>query len=140
MLGCALKWSLCMRRCAIPAFSFKSYAHHMLILAACLPAAHMVMPPLLCFTGAIYPEEGPLNKPAGRRVAKFGPIKSWSLAPPTSAAAAAGPVIRLTTQVGCYILSRPLPAYKKVWAELLAQATLASEVMQVGLAGGLGAV
>ena len=80
--------------------------------------------------GAIYPEEGPLNKPLGRSVSSFGPIKSWSLAPATGAAA--GPVIRLTSQLGCYTLSRPLPAYKKVWAELQAQANLTVEVMQVG--------
>ena len=55
------------------------------------------------------------------------------MAPPSGASsAAAGCTIRLTTQLGCYVLSRPLPAYKKVWAELQAQAALASEVMQVG--------
>ncbi|KAI8469978.1 MAG: hypothetical protein J3K34DRAFT_268835 [Monoraphidium minutum] len=78
-------------------------------------------------TGAIYPEEGEVKKPAGRSVASFGPIKSWTLTPPSGAAT--GPVIRVTTQLGCYVLSRPLPAYKKVWTELSAQATLTAEVM-----------
>ena len=77
----------------------------------------------------MYPESGPLDKQLGRRASDFGPVKAWSLAPPTGTASA--PVIRLTTQLGCYILSRPLPAYKKVWGTLQAQAALTVEVMQV---------
>jgi hypothetical protein len=81
--------------------------------------------------GAVYAEEGALVKANGRRVERIGPIKAWSMTPATGAAAAAGPAIRITTSMGCYTLSRPLAAYKKLWAELQAQAALTAEVMQV---------
>jgi hypothetical protein len=57
------------------------------------------------------------------------------MVPPPANNASAGITIRLTTQLGCYLLSRPLPAYKKVWAELQAQSALTCEVMQVGPVG-----
>lgn len=81
----------------------------------------------LFVTGAVYPEEGAVNRPDGRRVEKFGPVKGWTMTPPSRAAPA--PTIKLTTALGCYVLSRPLPAYKRVWAELTAQVNLASEVL-----------
>jgi hypothetical protein len=79
--------------------------------------------------GAIYPEAGALNKPDGRRVEEFGPVKNWSMTPPGPKDAAAGCTVRLTTQLGCYLLSRPAAAYKKVWAELQFQANLTAEIL-----------
>jgi hypothetical protein len=101
-----------------------------------LPAPNLPSPsarptfPLSCTTGAVYAEEGSLNKADGRRVERIGPLKNWSMTPATGNATT-GPIIRITTQMGCYLLSRPLPAYKKVWAELQAQAALTSEIMLV---------
>lgn len=51
------------------------------------------------------------------------------MTPPTAAAPAC--TIKLTTALGCYVVSRPATAYKKVWAELQAQVALTAEVMQV---------
>lgn len=51
------------------------------------------------------------------------------MTPPSSGQPAA--TIKVTTSSGCYVLSRPLPAYKKLWAEVVFQSNLVSEVLAV---------
>jgi hypothetical protein len=77
----------------------------------------------LFLTGVVYPREGAADKATGRRVARLGPLKAFSV--DLSGAAAA---VVLATGAATYVAGRPAAAYKKHFAHLSEQADLAHEV------------
>ncbi|KAF8055388.1 MET1B [Scenedesmus sp. PABB004] len=80
----------------------------------------------LKITGAIYPDEGPLNKPDGRLLVEpFGPVTSWHVL-----YAKDGPTPVAVTGLGSYKLSKPAQPYRKFFASLTEQTTLAWHVVQ----------
>lgn len=68
-------------------------------------------------TGIVYPEDGPLSKSKGRKVAQpFGPVKEWKVVYAGNDA-----TIVLKTATAIYEVTKPAQKYKATFAELVEQ-------------------
>jgi DNA (cytosine-5)-methyltransferase 1 len=81
----------------------------------------------LFLSGVIYPKDGTITKDTGRRVAKFGPLRSFAV---DLSDAKAGPVVMLSTDAASYACIRPSNAFKKLFARLAEQVEVLAEVHQ----------
>ena len=76
-----------------------------------------ISPSPVHLTGIVYPEEGPVSKSKGRKVAQlFGPVKEWKVVYAGDNAS-----IVLKTATAIYEVSKPAHKYKATFAELLEQ-------------------
>jgi hypothetical protein len=80
----------------------------------------------LFISGVVYPRHGHADKDTGRRLERFGPLRSFSL---DLAGKEAGVVV--TTAAASYTLIRPSTAYRKHFEHLAGQAALTMEVHRV---------
>eukprot|EP00878_Enallax_costatus_P030274 GHUV01032949.1.p1 GENE.GHUV01032949.1~~GHUV01032949.1.p1 ORF type:complete len:574 (+),score=238.91 GHUV01032949.1:1551-3272(+) len=79
----------------------------------------------LMIKGAVYPEDGALNKANGRLLSSpFGPITSWHVRYSSSA-----PAVVACTAKADYVLTKPVQQYKKVHAALDEQVNLTWHVL-----------
>ena len=90
-----------------------------------LESLSFARPRSLKISGLIYPRDGAMTKASGRRVAKFGPIQSYSVG-------LNGPsvVIRIDTKLATYVAMRPNASYRKSFENLSDQAEIAFEVFK----------
>ncbi|MEW5318123.1 MAG: hypothetical protein WDW38_009370 [Sanguina aurantia] len=85
-----------------------------------------LMPGALFISGVVYPAlDTAMSKDKGRRVTRFGPIKEWK-----SVYSKGECQVQLKTASGVYTLSRPSPAFRKLFAALEEQLALCSHVYQ----------
>jgi len=79
----------------------------------------------LFISGVIYPSQGAVTKETGRRVERFGPLRSFCV--DTSGKEAS---VVVTTDAGSYTVLKPSVAYKKVFSNLAGQSDIFYEVFQ----------
>lgn len=74
-------------------------------------------------SGMIYPREGPVTKDTGRRLEKFGPLRSFSVDLNGKTAS-----ITLHTDMASYVAMKPSSLYKRILENLSGQADVLFEV------------
>eukprot|EP00208_Stichococcus_sp_RCC1054_P002968 CAMPEP_0206144666 /NCGR_PEP_ID=MMETSP1473-20131121/24796_1 /ASSEMBLY_ACC=CAM_ASM_001109 /TAXON_ID=1461547 /ORGANISM="Stichococcus sp, Strain RCC1054" /LENGTH=292 /DNA_ID=CAMNT_0053540547 /DNA_START=75 /DNA_END=950 /DNA_ORIENTATION=+ len=86
----------------------------------------------LFLSGVVQPADGKTSKETGRRLAKFGPISSWSIDFSKD-----GAEIQVATKAGKYAVSKPSTAYKSLFQHL-AEASEVAAVCHAALVASSG--